>query len=162
MWWRRDWTTSSLCEVGCATRPEQCPAGHPASGTLAGMTDRPALVRVEQSVDGRDARVVITLAWRDREYLGEAVGSHDEAARARLLGEATLRAVEALTPDHAHLALDAIASTSLGTSRIAMAQVHTGTGDALVGSALIREDDRSAAPVRAVLDAINRKLSLVP
>ncbi len=42
-----------------------------------------------------------------------------------------------------------------------MAQVHTNSGEALVGSAFIREQEPSAAPVRAVLDAINRKLELV-
>jgi len=123
------------------------------------MNERPALVRIEQQADDAEARVVITLEWHEHEYLGEASGSSDEAARPRLLGEATLRAVEALD-DRFHLALEAIATTDLGESRVAMAQVAMDEGDMLVGSAMLRQDDPAAAPVRAVLDAINRKLLL--
>jgi hypothetical protein len=125
------------------------------------MTERPALVRIEQQSDGKEARVVITLGWHEHEYLGEALGSPEEAARPRLLGEATLRAVEALSAERIDLALEAIATTYLGDSRVAMAQVEMGKSDSLVGSAMLREDDPAAAPVRAVLDAINRRLELV-
>jgi hypothetical protein len=123
------------------------------------MTERPALIRIEQDADADEARVVITLGWHDHEYLGEATGSADDAARPRLLGEATLRAVEALA-GRTQLALEAIATTDLGDSRVAMAQVEMGDGAPLVGSAMLREDDPGAAPVRAVLDAINRRLLL--
>jgi hypothetical protein len=123
------------------------------------MNERPALVRIEEQADDTDARVVITLGWHESEFLGEASGSADEASRPRLLGEATLRAVEALA-GRFHLALEAIATTDLGDSRVAMAQVAMEEGDTLVGSAMLRQDDPAAAPVRAVLDAINRKLLL--
>jgi hypothetical protein len=124
------------------------------------MTDRPALVRIEQKADELEAHVYITLAWHDREYLGQATGVPDEAARPRLLGEATLRAVAALSATNVKFALEAIATTSLGDSQVAMAQVEMPGGDPLVGSAMLRKDDPAAAPVRAVLDAINRKLEL--
>ena len=42
-----------------------------------------------------------------------------------------------------------------------MAQVEIGESGALVGSAMLQSNDPSAAPVRAVLDAVNRKLSQV-
>lgn len=123
------------------------------------MTERPALVRIEQRTDDDEAHVFITLSWQEHEYLGEASGSLEDAARPRLLGEATLRAVEALSPGRIDLALEAIATTHLGNSQVAMAQVGVGEGDPLVGSAMLRRDDPAAAPVRAVLDAINRRLS---
>lgn len=123
------------------------------------MTERPALVRIEQSTDDNEAHVFITLAWHEHEYRGEASGSLDEAARPRLLGEATLRAVEALSTGGLDMALGAIATTNLGESQVAMAQVEIGEGDSLVGSAMLRNDE--AAAVRAVLDAINRRLSQV-
>lgn len=123
------------------------------------MTTRPALVNIDQTEDDLEARVVITLAWNDALYLGDATGSADATARPRLLGEATLRAVEALTPDMARLALEAIATTDLGEARVAMAQVAMDSGS-LVGSALLSDDDPAAAPVRAVLDAVNRRLAL--
>ncbi len=103
---------------------------------------------------------MIALEWRDTEFQGEAYGPVGEESRARLLGEATLHAVEALASQPLGLALDAIATTQLGTSRIAMAQVEMGQAS-LVGSALLHDDDPAAAPVRAVLDAINRRLSTV-
>jgi hypothetical protein len=61
-----------------------------------------------------------------------------------------------------YLSLDAIATTRLGESRIAMAQVEMrGKDSSLVGSALQMDDDPAAAPVRAVLDAVNRQLALL-
>ena len=53
-----------------------------------------------------------------------------------------------------------MATTSLGDSQVAMAQVEMPGTDPLVGSAMLREDDPAAAPVRAVLDVINRKLEI--
>jgi hypothetical protein len=120
------------------------------------MGNRPALIRIDQSADGTAARVVITLEWEGREYHGEAGGDPADAARARLLGEATLRAVEGIASDR--FDLEAIATTNLGDSQVAMAQVAQRDGGPLVGSALLHADDPGAAPVRAVLDAINRKL----
>ena len=126
------------------------------------MTDRPALIRIDQSSDDTEAHIVITLEWNDERYLGEAFGATSDSARPRLLGEATLQAVEALSPRPLGLALDAIATTSLGTSRVAMAQVEMdGAPASLVGSALQMDDDPAAAPVRAVLDAVNRRLALL-
>ena len=82
--------------------------------------------------------------------------------RPRLVGEATLRAVERVTEGRLVLDLTAVATTDLGDARIAMAQVRTGQStDSLVGSAMIRENDPSKATARAVLDAINRKLETV-
>ena len=121
---------------------------------------RPALVRIDQHADDAEARVVITLEWQDNEYLGTASGDAAESARPRLLGEATLRAVEALTPSMRAMVLEAIATTDLGDSQVAMAQVDAGGGDHLVGSALLRREDPWAAPVRAVLDAVNRRMLL--
>lgn len=123
------------------------------------MSNRPALVRIEQNDGGGEARVVIALAWEDREYLGTATGPTGDESRPRLLGEATLRALEALSSNRVPFALDAIATADLGDSRIAMAKVLMGDGDPLVGNALVSDEEPGAAPVRAVLDALNRQLA---
>jgi hypothetical protein len=115
-------------------------------------------VSIDQTEDDLEARVVITLEWNRAQYLGTATGSSDATARPRLLGEATLRAIEALTPGGAPLGLEAIATTNLGEARVAMAQVAM-ESRSLVGSALLDGDDPAAAPVRAVLDAVNRSLA---
>lgn len=126
------------------------------------MTERPAIIHISEAVDGDDARVLITLQWADTAYHGEAIGSSGEEHRARLVGEATLNAVEQVTEGRIHLDLEAVATQDLGIVQVALAQVNlTETGESLVGSALISEHDPSAATVKAILDAINRRLATV-
>ena len=124
------------------------------------MRSRPAIVQIQESLDGADAAVTVTLSWEDEEFSGQAVGSPDATARPRLVGEATLSAIQHAAHDALVLDLAAIATQELGIARIALAQVNIKNMDEhLVGSALIRDDDPSLATVRAVLDALNRRLS---
>ncbi len=126
------------------------------------MSERPAIIQVSESVDGEDARVMITLSWADMSFTGEAIGSSAANHRARLIGEATLKAVERVTEGRLHLDLDAVATQDLGVVQVALAQVTlVETGESLVGSALVGEHDPSAATVKAILDAINRRLASV-
>lgn len=123
------------------------------------MSRRPIIIGIEDDVDGEDARVTVTLDWDDRPWHGQAIGSSE--ARPRLAGEAALDAVTTLTGSAIPLELLAIATTDLGAARIALAQVNFGGGEVLVGSALQGEADGRLAAVRAVMDAINRKLELI-
>jgi hypothetical protein len=126
------------------------------------MTERPAIIHISEAVDGDDARVMITLQWADTAYHGEAIGASGDDHRARLVGEATLNAVEQVTDGRVHLDLEAVATQDLGVVQVALAQVNlTETGESLVGSAVISEHDPSAATVKAILDAINRRLATV-
>lgn len=126
------------------------------------MTERPAIIRISETEDGEDARVMITLEWGDITFHGEAIGSSSPEHRARLVGEATLNAVEKVTEGRIHLDLEAVATQDLGIVQVALAQVNlTETGESLVGSALVGDHDASAAIVKAILDAINRRLSTV-
>jgi ABC-type uncharacterized transport system permease subunit len=126
------------------------------------MSERPAIISVQQDELGDQARVVVTLGWQDAQYSGEAVGDNNDIARTRLLGEATLRAVEQVADNRVALSLAAVATTDLGEAQIAMAQVMMeGMDQLMVGSALLRESDATRATVRAVLDAINRRLTQV-
>lgn len=125
----------------------------------AGVSERPAIVSIEESPDDDHTRVVVELAWNDAVFRGEAVGLSEGRLRPRLVGEATLRAVEAVTNNRIHLRLGAIATIELGPTQVAMAQVELdGDTGPFVGSALLRDRDASGATVRAVLDAINRRL----
>jgi hypothetical protein len=123
------------------------------------MSRRPIIIAIEDDIDGEDARVTVTLDWDDRPWHGQAIGS--STARPRLAGEAALAAVTTLTGSTIPLELLAIATTDLGAARVALAQVNFGDGEVLVGSALQGEADGRLAAVRAVMDAINRKLELV-
>lgn len=126
------------------------------------MEERPAIVSIQESDDGQRARVVITLEWNDAKFSGEAIGNSDGSYRPRLVGEATLRAVEGVTESQVSLSLTAIATTPLGDAQVAMAQVlMDGEDEPLVGSALLGSNDEAAATVKAVLDALNRRISTV-
>lgn len=127
--------------------------------------DRPkraAIVGIQETSEDGEARAIITLTYHDAEFSGESVGSAAVSARPRIVGEATLRAVEAVTGGRLQLTLDAIATTDLGDSRVAMAQVGLiGSNEPLVGSALVQTSDSATATVKAVLDALNRRMSHV-
>lgn len=122
--------------------------------------DRPALAQFDEVIEDDEATVTVTLAWKDQPYDGSAIGSVGDYARPRLIGEATLRAVEAISGGKLSLDLAAVATTDLGASRVAIAQVASKTlPSSLVGSAVIHEDDPAKATARAVLDAVNRHLA---
>jgi len=124
--------------------------------------ERAAIVGIQETSENGVARVQITLTYSDAEYSGEAEGSASVSARPRIVGEATLRAVEAVTAGRLRLTLDAIATTDLGESRVAMAQVGLmGSNEPLVGSALVQTSDSATATVKAVLDALNRRMAQV-
>ncbi len=131
----------------------------PPIGTLLVMRKRPIIIGVEDEVDGEDARVTVTLDWADQPWHGQAIGS--ATARPRLAGEAALEAVSLLTNGRIDVELLAVATSDLGAAQIALAQVRFGNDDVLVGSALQGETDGRLAAVRAVMDAINRRLELI-
>ena len=123
---------------------------------------RPLLAMIDEDDTGEEARVTVVLGWDDKAYEGEATGSTELTHRPRLIGEATLRAVERVAEGRIMLDLTAVGTTSLGQAQVAMAQVQLDTfPDGFVGSAMIREADPSKATARAVLDAINRQLESV-
>ena len=123
------------------------------------MDNRPAIVQIDEHTTDEETSVTISLSWQDEHFFGTAAGNPDEASRARLVGEATLRAVEEVAEHRIKLQLEAVATTELGATQIAMAQVlMDGVPIPLVGSALLSEHDATAATVKAVLDAINRQL----
>jgi hypothetical protein len=123
------------------------------------MRARPVIVSIEDDIDGSDARVTVRIDWDQRSFHGQAVGTAVE--RVRLAGEAALDAVTSIVDGAIHLELLAVATTDLGAARVALAQVRYDGGDVLVGSALQAEADAPLAAVRAVMDAINRRLELV-
>lgn len=53
----------------------------------------------------------------------------------------------------------AVATSDLGSESVALAQVRLDGSDVLVGSALEREADPGLAAARAVMDAVNRRLT---
>ncbi len=123
------------------------------------MRSRPIIIGIEDDIDGEDARVTVTLDWDQRSWHGQAIGSAD--ARPRLAGEAAIAAVTRLIDDQIDIELMAVATSDLGAARIALAQVRYGEDEILVGSALQGEADGRLAAVRAVMDAINRRIERI-
>jgi hypothetical protein len=121
---------------------------------------RPAILGVHEVPEGTRTTIAVSLRWHNEEYVGSATGPAAPSARLRLVGEAALRAVEDIIGDEA-LALDSIGAPVIGM-RTVIVVVIVSTGargeETSVGSALSLGDD-SEATVRAVLDALNRRIN---
>ena len=140
-----DRRTVSVVQIGPAQRKE---------------ADRPAITAIEERPSGSRLHVTVRLTWRSNTVEGSAVGPAASSARLRLVGEATLRAVEEIFGGSPPLALEAITVTTVGSRPVVLTQVvsmNEGTEELAVGSALIRADEGEAV-VRSVLDALNRRI----
>ena len=121
---------------------------------------RPVLVSVNEVETDDEATATVFLSYQGSEHAGQATGASESQARPRLVGEATLRAMEGVSGGKLSLDLAAVATTDVGAYRVAIAQVVASNSEnALVGSAAIHEDDPSMATARAVLDALNRHVA---
>jgi hypothetical protein len=127
--------------------------------SIAADDDRPAIMGVHEIPEGPRTTVAVTLGWHGEEYAGTATGPAAQSARLRLVGEAALRAIESLLGGDV-LALDSIGNPAIGMKTVIVAVVvATGErGEELsVGSALSSGDESETA-VRAVLNAVNRRI----
>jgi hypothetical protein len=128
-----------------------------ADGDLAGG-DRPAIVDIFETTDGSRSTVRVSLEWHDEVLVGETGGAAASATRNRLVAEAALAALGQALHSDASFAVASVDIATLGSRKVAVAQVVVVTQQAerlMVGSSLVDEDE-SRAVVRAVLDALNR------
>jgi len=122
--------------------------------------ERPFLATIDFSQDGDRASATVTLGFQEEIYAGRAEGGADPTHRPRLVGEATLRALEQMASRKEAFDLSAVGTADLGPVRIALAQVReAGWSDYLIGSALVRDGDAHSATAKAVLDAVNRRIA---
>lgn len=122
--------------------------------------ERPALVAIREEPDGARTTLFVTLAWQNGDHTGTATGPSATSARLRLIGQATLDALDNIFVNPPPLALDSIGPAAVGMRTVLIAVVVGATDrdeELAVGSALSQGDDGDAA-VRAVLDALNRRL----
>ena len=122
--------------------------------------DRPVITSIQEHPEGVSTSVKVTLTWNGEQYVGQSMGPAASSARLRIIGEATLRALEEVLGGTPPLALDSVAATNVGIRPVIVAQVVSMRGteeDVAVGSALVRGDEAEAV-VRAVLDALNRRI----
>jgi len=122
---------------------------------------RAALLRINESPNGTRTTIEVTLRRENEEHVGTATGPAVISARMRLVGEATISAIEKSFPAMPPVALDAISLTPVGQSSVVVAIVVSsgdrGSEDLNVGSAVVMNDPDDAS-VKAVLNALNRRL----
>ncbi len=121
---------------------------------------RPALMRVREERDNTRTTLTVTLAWQNGEHIGSASGPDAASARHRLIGESTLQTMESIFADTPPLALDAIGTAGVGmrTAVIAVIVFAGKQGEELVVGSALSGGDHDEAAVKAVLDALNRRL----
>lgn len=122
---------------------------------------RPSILDISETVQGNHLQLSVSLGWHSEVYRGASTGPQSVETRPRLVGEATLRALEQAVKGDVAMALSNIESVTVGPRTVALAivvMVTDGEERTLIGSAMVGTDPMSAA-VRAVLDAVNR---LVP
>ena len=123
---------------------------------------RAALTRIAETPNGTRTSIEVTLRHDDQEHIGTATGPAVSSARLRLVGEATIDAVERTFPTMPPIALDAITATVVGVRSVVVAVLINaadhGGEDLNVGSALSTGNNDDAA-VKAVLNALNRRIS---
>lgn len=128
-----------------------------------GATTRPALVGVLEEPNGTRTTLKVTLRFDDKDRTGAAAGPAVASTRLRLIGEATIDAVERTFDGVPPIALDAVSVSIIGSRRVIVAIVVSaddGGEHLTVGSALSTGDDGEAA-VKAVLDALNRRIERI-
>ncbi len=122
---------------------------------------RPAVMAIDADANGAKTNVRVTLRYAEVEHVGESSGPSVASARLRLVAEATINAVERTFAEAGPMALDSVTAVPVGNHTAVVAVVigaaSDGTERVTVGSAL-GDDDTEKAAVRAVLDALNRRL----
>lgn len=121
---------------------------------------RPVISRMQLVSSGLDVSANVTLTFQGRAVRGEATGTATQTGVQRAVAAASLHAVEQLIDSRARFELEHVEVTANGRERTALVSVTMVSGagtDRLTGSAMVREDARQAV-IRAVLDAVNRRL----
>jgi hypothetical protein len=125
-------------------------------------SSRAALRGVAESPNGTRTTIEVTLRHEDEDHTGTATGPAVSSARLRLIGEATIDAIERTFETMPPIALDSIAVTNVGTRNVVVAVLVTagqrGSEDLNVGSSITAGATDEAA-VKAVLNALNRRLA---
>jgi hypothetical protein len=131
-------------------------------GAPAPADQRVRIEGVEVDTDSLRSTVRVRLAGEDGQATGEAVGPAGRATVLRLVGEATLKAVEKLGISSGLYAVEDCSIAQLGGRSVSVCSIVTVTSEGeqvLSGSAVVRHTAESAT-ARATLDALNRRLGL--
>jgi hypothetical protein len=137
------------------------PTGPTAQEGPAAVTSRMGIGSIQSLLEGRRTTIRVSLSTGGREATGFAEGSSAVAARMRLLALATLDALRQLVDAAQALELEDASIARVGGHDVALVtlvHVDPPLEYQLIGAVLARQSPDSAA-VRAVLDAVNRRLA---
>ncbi|MGZ4589766.1 MAG: hypothetical protein ACXV2I_03110 [Actinomycetes bacterium] len=121
---------------------------------------RLAIKRVELVSAGLGVAVTVSLGRGGRTVTGEAEGAATQSGVHRSVATATLRAVESVVEGQARFEVEHIELARTGADQTVLVVLTMVTGRSvqrLSGASVVREDVRQAV-VRAVLDAVNRRM----
>jgi hypothetical protein len=121
---------------------------------------RPGIVRLDVAVTERESLAHVVLSSGGGSAAGDATSTATTRGQQRAIAAATVVAVEELTGGQIRIELDYVDIATYGPDRTALVGltvVALSGAERLCGSAVVREDE-SRAIVRAVLDALNRRL----
>ncbi|MDX6225016.1 MAG: hypothetical protein QOJ92_1960 [Frankiales bacterium] len=121
---------------------------------------RPVMTTVQLRTTSGETEATVIVSLGDVTFEGSATGPGSVTTRPRLVARATLEAVRELlgTPAEVeHAAIASVGAYSVAVCVVAVVLPRIGE-QLLTGSALVRGDEADAA-ARAVLDALNRRLS---
>lgn len=146
-----------------AQMPRTTPAQGAAGERLTLIRERILVESVQMTLSGQVATAVVRLRERDRHVASRTVGRNLEPQRLGLVGDAAARALTELLPIGYGILLTDIRSVGTEVGEVVVAAVTLLTPEAeqvLMGVAGAKAGMAEAA-VRAILGAVNRRLSFV-
>ncbi len=117
---------------------------------------------INLNLQGNMMEAQVELSSAKKSCRGQKAGVFSRHNRLRLVAEAVLQAVGGFLGEDCSIVLDEISQFNLSGRQItcvALTLVRSAQEDCLVGCALVRQDEKDAV-VRAVLSALNRRVSI--
>jgi hypothetical protein len=124
---------------------------------------RLVLDEVLTAAEGRSFSAQVRLRRGDEVYIGRASGSRAAAAASRIVATATLDAVAGMDPRWAETYLVSVGVVPTGEADVALVHLVLAEGsfeESAVGAAAVRQERRDVAVASALLDALNRRLTV--
>ena len=127
------------------------------------IQERIVLEAVQMNLSGQVATAVVRLRERGRRVSSRSVGRNVEPKRLHLLGDAAVRALTELLPIGYGAVLADIQpiATEVGEAVVAAVTLLAPDGEQVLMGVARTETGMAEAAVRAVLNAVNRRLAFV-
>ncbi len=127
---------------------------------LNGDEKRLKLTGISYSLQNDLLEATVELSSTSRTCQGRSSGLNSRRNSIRLFAEATMKAINEFLPQDCRLLLEDVETYPLGDRQVVstiLIFIQNSTEEHLVGSALVRQDEKEAV-VRAMLSAVNRRV----